>query len=145
MDENKFDKYDSMTNNQINHLVAEKLCLMEFMFPNKDEEDCYFSCKEEKVNWEDKQGPIWTVSKHIEGVNSKYVRVFASKGNCFTPCIDPAIGFTIMHEFGIGIDYDGISWTAHEGCHGTGWYNDSWNHPQEPLRLAMIIFLEMKI
>ncbi|EMQ2080995.1 phage protein NinX family protein [Yersinia enterocolitica] len=56
-------------------------------------------------------------------------------------CNNPADAWPIMFEHGIGIDYDGISWTASDWRENK--HSDWRNHPERPLRLAMIVFLMM--
>ncbi|EMQ4303668.1 DUF2591 family protein [Yersinia enterocolitica] len=60
----------------------------------------------------------------------------------FDPCKNPTDAYPIMLEHGIGIDYDGISWTASDWRENK--HSDWRNHPESPLRLAMIVFLMMK-
>lgn len=57
-------------------------------------------------------------------------------------CNNPADAWPIMIEHGIGVDYDGISWTASDWRENK--YSDWRNYPESPLRLAMIIYLMMK-
>ncbi|WP_145507624.1 phage protein NinX family protein [Yersinia hibernica] len=57
-------------------------------------------------------------------------------------CNNPADAWPIMLEHGIGVDYDGISWTASDWRENK--HSDWRNHPEHPLRLAMIVFLMMK-
>lgn len=60
----------------------------------------------------------------------------------FDPCKNPTDAYPIMLEHGIGIDYDGISWAASDWRENK--HSDWRNHPESPLRLAMIVFLMMK-
>lgn len=60
----------------------------------------------------------------------------------FDPCNNPAVAYPIMLEHGIGIDYDGISWTASDWRENK--HSDWRNYPESPLRLAMIVYLMMK-
>ena len=50
----------------------------------------------------------------------------------------------IIQENGIELNYDGISWSAAARFCDVGWYSDWKNHPESPLRLAMIVFLMIK-
>ncbi|HDU2654252.1 TPA: DUF2591 family protein [Yersinia enterocolitica] len=65
-----------------------------------------------------------------------------ANGRRFYPCKNPTDAYPIMLEHGIGIDYDGISWTASDWRENK--HSDWRNHPESPLRLAMIVFLIMK-
>ncbi|CNI97382.1 phage protein NinX family protein [Yersinia pseudotuberculosis] len=68
--------------------------------------------------------------------------VIDAENGDYKPCNYPADAWPIMLEHGIGIDYDGISWTASDWRENK--YSDWRNHPESPLRLAMIVFLMMK-
>ncbi|MFW5402405.1 phage protein NinX family protein [Yersinia sp. 1252 StPb PI] len=65
----------------------------------------------------------------------------AGRLGAFNPCNNPADAYPIMLCHGIGIDYDGISWTASDWRENK--HSDWRNHPEHPLRLAMIVFLMM--
>lgn len=59
----------------------------------------------------------------------------------YDPCNSPADAWPIIQENGICIGYDGISWDASCHIHDIGQVNDWKNHPEKPLRMAMIVFL----
>lgn len=56
-------------------------------------------------------------------------------------CNNPADAWPIIQANGICIGYDGISWDASCHLHDIGQVNDWKNHPEKPLRMAMIVFL----
>lgn len=59
-------------------------------------------------------------------------------------CNNPADAWPIIQDNGICIGYDGMSWDA--SCHLQNIVpiSDWKNHPEKPLRMAMIVFLMMK-
>ncbi|OXM32259.1 phage protein NinX family protein [Salmonella enterica] len=59
----------------------------------------------------------------------------------FDPCNKAADAWPIIQPNGICIGYDGISWDASCHLHDIGQVNDWKNHPEKPLRMAMIVFL----
>ncbi|MGG1954355.1 phage protein NinX family protein [Enterobacter cloacae] len=56
-------------------------------------------------------------------------------------CNNPADAWPIIQANGICIGYDGISWDASCHLHDIGQINDWKNHPEKPLRMAMIVYL----
>ncbi|WP_414455451.1 phage protein NinX family protein [Enterobacter quasiroggenkampii] len=59
----------------------------------------------------------------------------------FDPCNKASDAWPIIQANGICIGYDGISWDASCHLHDIGQVNDWKNHPEKPLRMAMIVFL----
>ncbi len=79
-------------------------------------------------------GPIWQTSADM------VLQYSPSNCNCFNPCNNPADAWPIIKENMISIGYDGIAWEAFS----IKWdvrYSDWRNHPEHPLRVAMILFL----
>lgn len=56
-------------------------------------------------------------------------------------CNDARWSFPLIQEYGICLGYDGISWEASCPLRDIPTYRDWVNHPEHPLRLAMIVFL----
>lgn len=56
-------------------------------------------------------------------------------------CHNPADAWPIIQTNGICIGYDGISWDASCHLYDIGQVSDWKNHPEKPLRMAMIVFL----
>lgn len=73
--------------------------------------------------------------------SGKMLYVKNSVWTAFDPCNNPADAWPIIQANGICIGYDGISWDASCHLHDIGQINDWKNHPEKPLRMAMIVYL----
>ncbi|WPH65959.1 Nix [Enterobacter phage Mulvp2] len=83
------------------------------------------------------RGPVWTAPS-----GNCYAGIKSSKGNPFDPCNDPADAWPIIVEHRISIDCihdQGKKWLAFSGddCEYRSTHKN-------PLRAAMIVFLEMQ-
>ena len=103
--------YNSLTDKEINFLVAQRM------------KGAYIAYGQEPL----------TIRKGLVGGPDFY--------GPFEPCNNPYDAWPIIQEYGICLGYDGISWEASCPLRDIPTYRDWVNHPEHPLRLAMIVFL----
>lgn len=86
-----------------------------------------------RVTWTDRVTgeEIVTLRKQYDKSFKNYLGSWADAGS-------------IIKDYEIELSYDGVCWSAKSGVRNIEWVSDWKNYPEEPLRMAMIVFLMMR-